>query len=165
MSDLPEYVLTREFDAPRELVWRAWTDPELLNHWYGPGAETVIHEFDLKPGGQWLNEMRWGEMSMFQKVVFQEVTPPERLVWHHFSNTDADWNDAPNPRMPDWPRLLLTTVSLEESDGKTVVHLSQIPMEASDAELACFAEAMSNMDGGWGSGYAIIDEILKELQG
>ncbi len=56
-------------------------------------------------------------------------------------------------------------MSLEESDGKTVVHLSQIPMEASDAELACFAEAMSNMDGGWGSGYAIIDEILKELQG
>ena len=47
MSDLPEYVLDRTFAAPRELVWRAWTEPELLNRWYGPGAETVIHEFDL----------------------------------------------------------------------------------------------------------------------
>lgn len=58
MSDLPEFVLDREFNAPRELVWRAWTDPALLQRWYGPGVETVIHEFDLEPGGVWLNEMK-----------------------------------------------------------------------------------------------------------
>ena len=49
-----EYVVEREFDASREMVWRAWTDPELLARWYGPGVETIIHEFDLKPGGSWL---------------------------------------------------------------------------------------------------------------
>ena len=75
MSELPEYVLDRVFDAPREMVWRAWTDPELLHRWYGPGAETIIHKFDLKPGGMWLNEMKWGDNSNFQKVVFQEVIP------------------------------------------------------------------------------------------
>jgi len=58
MTDQPKYILDREFDAPREMVWQAWTDPELLARWYGPGVETIIHKFDLKPDGLWLNEMK-----------------------------------------------------------------------------------------------------------
>ena len=94
MRELPEFILDRSFDVRRELVWRAWTDPEVLHRWYGPGVETIIHKFDLKPGGLWLNEMKWGGKSNFQKVVFQDVTPPSRLVWHHHSSTDSDWNDT-----------------------------------------------------------------------
>ena len=165
MSELPEYVLERTFAAPPELVWRAWTDPKLLNRWYGPGAETRIHEFDLEPGGRWLNEMRWGENSNFQKVIFLEVDPPAKLVWRHHSSTDADWNDAANPMMPDWPRVLMTAVTFIDQGDSTDVRLSQSPYEATDVEIACFAEAMANMDGGWGSGYAVIDEILSELTG
>ena len=152
MSELPEYVLDRVFDAPREMVWRAWTDPELLHRWYGPGAETIIHKFDLKPGGMWLNEMKWGDNSNFQKVVFQEVTQPEKMAWHHYSSTDSDWNSTPNPMMADWPRLLLTTVTFEDKGEKTNVRLTQIPLEGTDAEIACFAGAMAGMDKGWGSG-------------
>ena len=164
MSDLPEYVYEREFDAPRELVWRAWTDPELLSRWYGPNVETIIHQFDLEPEGCWLNEMKWGENSNYQKVVFKEVSPPAEMVWHHHSSTDADWNDMPNPMMPDWPHLLLTRVSFEENEGRTTVRLSQIPLDCSDAEIACFAEAMANMDKGWGSGFDILADLLGELQ-
>ena len=163
MSDLPEYSLNRVFDAPRELVWRAWTDPELLNRWYGPGVETVIHQFDLEPGGCWLNEMKFGENSNYQKVVFQEVSHPEKLVWHHCS-ADSDWNIAANPMMPDWPRVLLTTVIFEEMGDQTKVRLSQVPLDATDAEIACFGQMMAGMDKGWGSGYTIIDEIIAELQ-
>jgi len=164
MSELPEYILDRIFHAPREMVWRAWTDPELLHRWYGPGAETIIHKFDLKPGGIWLNEMKWGSNSHFQKVVFQEVIQPEKMVWHHHSSTDSNWNDAPNPMMADWPKLLLTTVIFEDMGDKTNVRLSQVPMDATDAEVAFFADAMANMDKGWGSGYAIMDELFVELQ-
>lgn len=164
MSELPEYIFDRVFDAPREMVWRAWTDPELLHRWYGPGAETIIHQFDLEPGGVWLNEMKWGEKSHYQKVVFQEVTAPEKMVWRHHSSTDAEWNDAPNAMMADWPALLLTTVMFDDMGDKTKVRLSQVPMDASDAEAACFAKVMGNMDKGWGSGYAIMDEIFAELQ-
>ena len=164
MSELPEFILDRNFDAPREMVWRAWTDPELLSRWYGPGAETIIHKFDLKPGGMWLNEMKWGDNSNFQKVVFQDVTQPSRLIWHHYSSTDSDWNSTPNPRMADWPHLLLTTVIFEDMGEKTNVRLSQVPIEATDAEIACFAGAMAGMGKGWGSGYAIMDEMFVELQ-
>ena len=163
MSELPEYRLEREFAAPRELVWRAWTDPEILQRWYGPNIETVIHQFDLKEGGVWLNEMKMRGNSDFSKMIFQEVTPPSKLVWHH-SSTDADWNIISNPMMPDWPRVLLTTVTFETTGDNTNVCLTQIPLQATDAEIACFAATMTGMDSGWGSGYKIIDEILKELQ-
>lgn len=163
MSDLPEYILDRIFDAPRDMVWRAWTDPELLQRWYGPGVETTIHKFDLKPGGAWLNEMKWGDKSDLSKMIFQEVVPQEKLVWHH-SSTDGDWNVISSLMMPDWPRVLLTTVTFEDKGDKTNVRLSQIPIDATDAEIACFANMMAGMSKGWGSGYAIMDEIFVELQ-
>ena len=164
MSEAPEYILERTFNAPRELVWKAWTTPELLSRWYGPGAETIIHEFDLQSGGLWLNEMKWGGKSNYQKVIFQEVSAPERLVWHHYSSTDADWNPAPNPMMANWPSLLLTKVVFSEQADKTSVILSQQPIDATSAEIECFATAMAGQDKGWGAGYTIIDQILAELQ-
>lgn len=162
MSDSPEYVLDRTFEAPRELVWRAWTDPDILQRWYGPGVETIIHKYDLKPGGSWLNEMKMRGMSDFSRMDFQDVNTGEKLVWHHAS-TDADWNIIANPMMADWPRVLLTTVTFTETGDKTNVRLSQVPIDASDKETAFFAQMMSNMDGGWGKGYAMIDDLLKEL--
>lgn len=162
MSESPQYKLDRIFDAPRELVWRAWTDPQLLHQWYGPNIETIIHKFDLKPGGAWLNEMKWGDKSDYSKMVFQEITPPSLLVWH-YSTTDSDWNIISSPMMKDWPRVLLTKVKFEDQDDKTKVRLSQIPIDATDAEIACFAAAMSGMDKGWGGGYKLIDEIVAKL--
>ena len=162
MTDLPVYSITREFDAPRDMVWRVWTTPELLARWYGPGVETIIHEFDLRAGGVWRNEMKMRGMSMCSKMSFTEVIPGEKMVWEHAS-TDANWNIAPSPMMPDWPQVMLTEVIFAEANGKTTVTLTQTPMNASEAELACFAKMMSGMDNGWGSGYKIIDEILAEL--
>ncbi len=163
MSDLPEYALDRVFDAPREMVWRAWTDPELLSRWYGPGVETIIHKFECEPGGIWLNEMKWGDNSHLGKAVFQDVVPEEKLVWHQ-SSTDSDWNIVASPMMPDWPRVMLTTVTFEETGLKTRVRLSWVPFEASDAEIACFSGAVANMGKGWESGFAIMDEMFAELQ-
>ena len=163
MSEVPEYVVDRKFDAPRAMVWRAWTDPELLARWYGPGVDTIIHKFDLKPGGEWLNEMKWGEKSDLSKAVFQEVVPEEKMVWHH-SSTDADWNIVSNPMMADWPRVLLTVVTFKDDGDRTSVRLTWTPLDASEAEMACFANVVGNMGKGWESGFAIMDEILAEMQ-
>lgn len=163
MSDIPEYVLDRNFDAPLEMVWRAWTDPELLARWYGPNVETVIHKFDLRPGGQWLNEMRMKGNSMFSVADFKEIAEHEKIVMH-MSNCDENWKISANPMMPDWPRVLLTTVTFEGARDQTHVRLSWVPHDASQAEIDCFAAAMANMGKGWESGYAIMDEIFRELQ-
>ena len=68
MTDLPTYVLERTFDAPRALVWRSWTEAKHLARWYGPNVETIVHKLDVQPGGLWLNEMKWGDKSHFQRV-------------------------------------------------------------------------------------------------
>ena len=163
MTDLPTYVLERTFDAPRELVWRTWTEPELLAHWYGPNVETVIHKLEVKPGGLWLNEMKMGERSGYQRTEYLEVERPEKLVMVQ-SNTDADWNIADNPMMPDWPKKLLTTVTFDEAGGKTEMRLTWVPHQASAAEIACFKGALAGLDKGWGAGMELLAELLKELQ-
>ena len=163
MSELPEYILDRIFDAPRDMVWKAWTDPELLARWYGPGVETIIQEFNLVVGGFWLNEMKWGDKSMLSKAEFTQVEENQLLVWNH-SAADENWNVVANPMMPDWPTTLLTTVSFEDVGEKTKVRLVWTPVDASEAEIACFVGSMNNMGRGWESGYAIMDEIFVELQ-
>jgi uncharacterized protein YndB with AHSA1/START domain len=163
MSELPTYVLDRVFDAPRELVWRTWTDPKLLPRWYGPKVETIVHRFELKPGGLWLVEMKWGGNSMYQRVEYTEVTPPERLVWLH-SSSDADWNVIPSPMMKGWPRVLLTTVTFEEDGAQTKLRLTWVPHEASEAEIACFAVAIGGAEKGWAAGMELLAKLLAELQ-
>jgi len=163
MTELPTYVLERIFDAPRELVWKTWTDPELIVRWYGPNVETIVHRLDVEPGGLWLGEMKWDDNSHYQRVEYTEVTPPERLVWLH-SVSDAEWNVIANPMMPDWPRVLLTTVTFDEDGDQTKMRLTWVPHEASEAEIACFAGAMEGMGKGWGAGMALLEDLLVELQ-
>lgn len=163
MADLATYVLDRSFDAPANLVWRSWTEPELLAKWYGPGVETVIHKLDVRPGGLWLNEMRMSKGSGYQKSEYTEVKPDSRLVML-MSNTDENWNIAPNPMMENWPRTLLTTVTFDEDGGKTHMRLTWVPHEATDAEIATFKAAMDGMGRGWGAGMEILEQMLADLQ-
>ena len=163
MTELPMFVMEREFDAPRELVWRTWTEPELLGHWYGPGVETVVHKLDVRVGGAWLNEMKMGERSGYQRCDYTEVVKPERLAML-MSTTDADWNLAANPMMPDWPRVLLTTVTFEDAGSKTKMRLEWSPHEATDAEIACFVGVVENLGKGWGAGMVMLEEMLADLQ-
>ncbi|MDE2791254.1 MAG: SRPBCC domain-containing protein [Paracoccaceae bacterium] len=164
MSELPTYVLEREFDAPRHRVWKAWTDKDMLSHWYGPGVETVIHRLDVRPGGQWLVEMRWGESANFQRSDYTDVVDGERLCWLQ-SVTDENWNVTANPMMPDWPRVLASSVILTEDDGKTTMQFTWVPHEASEAEIACFAQAAGGMDKGWQAGMNLMKELVESSSG
>lgn len=164
MSELPEYVLERTFAAPRKLVWRTWTEPALLSRWYGPNVETIVHRLDVRPGGLWLNEMKMRGGSSYQRTEFVEVVEPSRLVCL-MSSADANWNVAPMPMMPDWPRTLLTTVTFEESAGRTAMRLVWQPHEATQAEITCFAGAIAGMGKGWAGGMDALEKILAELQG
>jgi len=163
MSDVPTYVFDRVFDAPRELVWRAWTDATLLARWYGPNVETIVHRLDPRSGGLGLVEMKWNGKSTYQRLEYQEAAAPERLVWLH-SNSDASWTITPSPMMPDWPRVLLTNVTFAADGGRTRLQLTWTPHAASAAEVACFAAALERLDKGWGAGMELQAKLLAELQ-
>ena len=85
-----EIVLTRVLDAPRDLVWRAWTEPDHLIKWWGPdGFTNTFHEIDIRPGGVWRFVMHGPDgVDYDNKVVFLEVVRPERMVFDHGSGDD-----------------------------------------------------------------------------
>jgi uncharacterized protein YndB with AHSA1/START domain len=80
-----ELVFTRTFDAPRELVFDAWTNPKHIPHWWGPlGFTTTVQEMDVRPGGNWRLVMRGPDGTDYKnRIVFLEVIKPERLVYKH----------------------------------------------------------------------------------
>jgi uncharacterized protein YndB with AHSA1/START domain len=80
-----EIVISREFDAPRELVWEAWTNPKHVVHWWGPrGFSTTIEKMDVRPGGVWKHVMHGPDGANYpNKSVFKEVVKPERIVYSH----------------------------------------------------------------------------------
>src|ERR1700678_444638 len=80
-----EIVISRVFDAPRELVWQAMTDPLHVIHWWGPrGFTTTIEEMNVRPGGVWKQVMHGPDGTDYpNKSIFTEVVKPERLVYAH----------------------------------------------------------------------------------
>jgi uncharacterized protein YndB with AHSA1/START domain len=80
-----EIVLSRTFDAPRELVWEAWTSADHVAQWWGPsGFTTTIEEFDLRPGGRFKHVLRGSDGTLYPNLsVFREIVPLERIVYSH----------------------------------------------------------------------------------
>lgn len=78
-----EIVITRVFDAPRDMIWAAWTDPKQIVKWWGPrGFTSTIHEIDVRPGGVWRSTMHGPDGTEYlNDCVFTEVTKPERITY------------------------------------------------------------------------------------
>lgn len=104
-------VTIRTLNAPREIVFSAWTNPELLKTWWGPKDFTnTFHEFDLKQGGKWKLTMHGPNGGNYEnESVFVEIKEPERIVLHHVSN----------------PQFLLTASFEEEGNNKTKLVFEQ----------------------------------------
>jgi len=122
-QDKPDIVITRDFAAPRELVWRAWTDPTYLMRWWGPKHFTApACHIDFRVGGRYHFCMRSPDGQDFWSTgEYREITPPERLVFTD-SFADAQGNVVPPAYYgmgDDFPEELVVTVTLEALDGKT----------------------------------------------
>lgn len=133
-----ELVITRIFDAPREMVFRAWTEVEQLAQWWGPeGFTNPACQIDVRPGGVIYIEMRGPDGTTYPMGgTFHEVVPPERLV---FTST-ALVDDSGNPQLVN-----LNTITFEEHNGKTKLTVHVRVMKATPAA----APALAGMDMGW----------------
>jgi uncharacterized protein YndB with AHSA1/START domain len=91
-SDPRSIIGVREFDAPRDLVFSAWTDPKHLAHWWGPnGFSHTTLSFDLRPGGVWRFVMHGPDGRDYQNhITFEELVPPERIVYRHGGSDDGE---------------------------------------------------------------------------
>lgn len=162
-TDTPTFTMERRFDAPVELVWRAWTEPDLFARWYGPGAETVILDFDASQGGGWKLEMRMGERVGYQSARFDQVEAPRRLSMLQQVH-NADWEVASDPNMPDWPRALRADITLTPDGDGTLLRLDWTPEDAEAREIEFFRQMMDNLGRGWGMGFDELARMLEEMQ-
>lgn len=118
-----EIVVNRVIDAPRELVFEAFTQQEHIEQWWAPRGATT-HEMDVKPGGVWSYSQRIRGSEQRFKIEFIEISRPERLVYDY----GPDSSDAPEP--------VRTTVTFDQENGKTKVTLQLLFATAKEREQA-----------------------------
>lgn len=146
-----ELVITRIFDAPRELVFRAWTDPAHMARWWGPhGFTNPVCELDVRPGGALLIHMQGPDGVVIPtKGVFREVVEPERLSLALTNFEDAEGR----------PQLeILNTVLFDEEDGKTKLTLRVVVVRGTPEVAA----SLATMEDGWNQS---LDRLAGSLRG
>jgi len=103
------------FDAPRELVWKACTEPEHMKHWWGPkGFTTTTYAMELKPSGVWRFVMHGPDRDYQNKITYLEVVKPERLVYRHGGDKEVE------------PVNFQVTVIFTEQGGKTRIDMRMV---------------------------------------
>jgi len=142
-----EIVMTRVFDAPRELVWRAFTDPDLVARWWGRGNKLVIERMEVERGGHWRYVEHGPDGVHGFEGRYREVTPPERLV------QTFEWDGMPG-------HVVVNTTTFEDiGDGRTKVVTMALfhTTEERDGMLS------SGMETGLGQSYAALDALLSTM--
>jgi uncharacterized protein YndB with AHSA1/START domain len=140
-------VLERVFNAPRELVFKAWTDEKHAGQWWGPkGLEVAYVEMDVRPGGAWRKCMRSpGGTEYWRSGVYREVVEPERLVFTYISD---------DPKGSPGHETLVTVTFEQEPGGRTKLTLHQAVFES--------AAARDSHRGGWTTTIEQLAEYLGE---
>jgi uncharacterized protein YndB with AHSA1/START domain len=129
-----EIVIERVLNAPRELVFEAWTNPKHLPHWWGPtGFTTTTHEIDVRPGGVWRFIMHGPDGTDFNnRIGFVEIVKPERMIYSHGEDGA--------------PGQFHVTVTFVSQDGKT--RLTMRSLFASAAERDKVVKEYHAIEGG-----------------
>jgi uncharacterized protein YndB with AHSA1/START domain len=150
-SSLEEFVISREFDAPRALVFKVWTRPEHLKHWFSPKGFTVLAaKMDLRPGGIYHYGMRAPDgKEMWGRWVFREIVAPERLVLVNCFS-DEKGGITRHPFNAEWPLEMLSTFTFAEKGRGTLVTVRWAPLNATEAERKVFDAGRASMTQGWG---------------
>ena len=152
-----ELTITRVFDASREAVWKAWTEPEHVMRWWGPkGFTSPVCRMDFRVDGKYVCCMRSPEGQDFWSTgVYREIVEKSRIVCTD-SFADAQGNVVPASHYgmaQDFPLQLLVTVTFEEADGKTKMTLRHVGVPSG---------TMSDMTRqGWNESFDKLEESLK----
>jgi uncharacterized protein YndB with AHSA1/START domain len=140
--------IVRVFDAPRALVWQAWTDPKMMAQWFGPRHFTSsVPELDARAGGALRIVMHGPDGNDYpMKGVFLEVVPPSRLVFTNIA-LDHDGNHLLEGE---------TTVTLTEQDGKTTMTLKSHAV----GRVAIAPQMLAGMNAGWNQSIDKLGELV-----
>jgi len=158
-------ILTREYDAPQQLVFEAWTQVKHLKNWMFPfkGFRCEYVSADITPGGTSLHKMTTPDgFEMWLLTRYEQINPFDSLVFRQYNSNEAG-DILPNPQMPNWPKEMQTTIKLEESAGKTKLQLIWQPIDPTQEEIEAFESSRPDHEKGWGGGLEMLVSYLDTL--
>ena len=155
------FIISRTFDAPRELVWKAWTEPERMSQWWGPkGVKSHTAKMEFRPGGINHYYMTTPDgKQIWGKMVYREIAKPERMVFVN-SFSDEKGGLTRHPLSPTWPIEMLSTITFTEQPGKTTVTIRWVPIDPTEEEQKTFDAGHESMKQGWGGSLDKLAEYL-----
>jgi uncharacterized protein YndB with AHSA1/START domain len=157
-----DFVISRVFDASRELVWKCFTEPERMKEWWGPkGFKSVASKMDLRPGGRYHYCLQSPTgAAMWGKLDFREIVPPERMVLIN-SFSDEAGGTTRHPMHQSWPLEMFSIFTFEEQPGgKTKVTIRWSPHNATAEEQKTFDASHDSMRMGWTGSLDQLDAYL-----
>ncbi|MEX0968197.1 MAG: SRPBCC domain-containing protein [Bacteroidia bacterium] len=160
------FIITRTFDAPREEVYKAWTEKEQMAKWWGPsGFKIDIKEMEVKPGGKFHYKMENEDGdAMWGRFAYRSILAPERIVFiNSFSEENGGITRAPFDE--NWPLEMLNILRLEEENGKTKMTLQGAAVNATREERNTYEEGFENMQEGFRGTFDKLDAHLKRVRG
>jgi uncharacterized protein YndB with AHSA1/START domain len=156
------FVISREFAATRELIWKMWSEPEHMKGWFGPkGFTRRSAKMDFRPGGIYHYCLVTPDgQEIWGKFVYREIAAPERILWvNSFSDKDGGITRHPLSSAP-WPLQMLTEATFTERAGKTTVTIKWLPLDTTDGEIQTFDANRAGMTQGWTGTFEQLDEYL-----
>jgi uncharacterized protein YndB with AHSA1/START domain len=148
-----DLIVTRIIDAPLELVWRAWTDPEHVKRWWGPKDYTSpTCKIDLREGGKYVFCMRapkdQGGQDMYTAGVYKKIVPMERLEFtQSLSDKDGNKIDPVQVGMPpDFPREIRTVIVFKAKGDMTELNITEYDWPVSQMYVYALAGLHQSMD-------------------
>jgi len=165
-SKVPAFIISRVFDAPKELVWKAFTDPDDLKHWWGPEGFTVCaSRMNFRPGGTYHYCLLSPDgKKMWGRFTYREINPFESIVFVNcFSDEKA--GVSRHPMNPNWPLLMFSTFTFTGDKGKTTVTVEWAPISPTEQERKTFEEGMAQMNLGWSGTLDQLAGYLAKAQG
>lgn len=159
-----ELVITRVFDAPRDLMFKVWSNAEHLKNWWGPvGFKLGVAEFDFRPGGVFHYNMQSPDGNeMWGKFVYHEIESPEKIVFVN-SFSDPEGNIVRAPFSAAFPLEIRNLLTFTETEGRTTITLRGGPINVSEEELNFFKGMFESMKQGFGGTFDQLAEYLAKV--
>ncbi|GAB3503109.1 SRPBCC family protein [Emticicia fontis] len=159
-----DFVISYEFNAPRELVFNAFSTAEALNAWWGPvQTKNSVISLDFRPGGIFHFKMESPQATNYGRFVFGTIQPYDLL---EFTNSFADEhaNVIPAPFDIPLPDCIFYRLIFTEMHGKTIITMTGQPVKASQEEIAGFQSINASMQEGFGASFEQLSTYLNKIQ-
>jgi uncharacterized protein YndB with AHSA1/START domain len=162
-SGQAELVITRKFNAPKEMIFKSFSEAARLEKWWGPkGSQLKVRKLDFKTGGMFLYSMDFEGQIMWGRFIYGQILRPYSIEFiNSFSDENGNITRAPFSQV--WPLEIYNSWTLSENEGMTTLTLRGYPINASEEEIKTFIDFQSSMQQGFTGTFDQLEDYLSQL--